>query len=53
MRLPNLYLFSHSPGGDWDILIGAGAHTAYHAILTTTSLMMLAASSPRSAALDR
>lgn len=24
LRRQNLYLFGHSPGGDWDILIGAG-----------------------------
>ena len=24
LRRRNLYLFGHSPGGDWDILIGAG-----------------------------
>jgi glutaconate CoA-transferase subunit A len=25
LKRRNLYLFGHSPGGDWDILIGAGA----------------------------
>ena len=24
LKRRNLYLFGHSPGGDWDILIGAG-----------------------------
>src|SRR5512143_3308007 len=24
LRRRNLYLFGHSPGGDWDVLIGAG-----------------------------
>jgi len=35
LRRRNLYLFGHSPGGDWDILIGAGcvkrAELAYEA----------------------
>ena len=36
LKRRNLYVFGHSPGGDWDILIGAGfavTHLAAAAVL--------------------